>query len=94
MLTLRPYNDFSPTSNWSTFYYFKNVFNDQMIQDLEKMVYANYEFSKGTTGVAELGLTSSYKTNNRDIAYIASTFTMVVRTVISVSFRSKSSIPI
>ena len=70
MLVLRPYNNFSPTSNWSTFYYFKNVFNDQMIQDLEKMVYANYEFSKGTTGVAELGLTSSYKTNNRDIAYI------------------------
>jgi PKHD-type hydroxylase len=38
------------------------------------MVYANYKFSKGRTGVVELGNdTDSYKTNNRDIAYITPT---------------------
>ena len=71
MYPLKPYNDFKPTSNWNTFYYFKNVFNDEMIDQLDKMVYSNYTFSKGRTGVAELGTdTNSYKTNNRDIAYI------------------------
>lgn len=71
MFPLKPYNDFKPTSNWNDFYYYKNVFNDQMIKELEDMVYANYQFSKGRTGVAELGSdTDSYKTNNRDIAYI------------------------
>jgi len=91
MYPLKPYNDFKPTSNWNTFYYFKNVFDDQMIAQLDQMVYSNYTFSKGRTGVAELGQmvysnytfskgrtgvaelgtdTNSYKTNNRDIAYI------------------------
>jgi PKHD-type hydroxylase len=42
-----------------------------MIQELEKMVYTHYTFSKGRTGVKELGNdTDSYYTNNRDIAYI------------------------
>jgi len=71
MYPLKPYNDFQPTSNWNTFYYFKNVFNDRMIRELEQMVHANYKFSKGRTGVKELGTdTDSYKTNNRDIAYL------------------------
>jgi PKHD-type hydroxylase len=71
MYPLRPYNDFIPTSNWNTVYYFKNVFTDQMIQDLDQMVYFNYAFSKGRTGIAELGTdTDSYETNNRNIAYI------------------------
>ena len=71
MFPLKPYNDFKPTSNWNTFYYFKNVFNDQMINDLTQMVESNYEFSKGRTGVKELGTdTDSYDTNNRDIAYL------------------------
>ena len=51
MYPLKPYNDFKPTSNWNTFYYFKNVFDDQMIAQLDKMVYSNYTFSKGRTGV-------------------------------------------
>ena len=68
---LKSYNDFTPTSNWSTYYYFKNVLNDQMINQLTTDVETNYEFHKGQTGVKELGTeTSSYKTNNRDIAYI------------------------
>ena len=68
---LKPYNDFTPTSNWSTFYYYKNVLNDQMINQLTTDVETNYEFRKGQTGVKELGTeSSSYKTNNRDIAYI------------------------
>jgi PKHD-type hydroxylase len=59
------------TSNHMGFYYFKEVFDDQKIKVLEDMVYANYSFSKGRTGVAELGTdTDSYDTNNRDIAYI------------------------
>jgi PKHD-type hydroxylase len=71
MYPLKPYNDFKPTSNWNDFYYFKNVFDDKMIGELEQMVHANYQFSKGRTGVAELGNdTNSYSTNNRDIAYI------------------------
>ena len=71
MLNLQPYNNQKVTSNWNTFYYFKNVFNDQMIRELETMVHQNYKFSKGRTGVAELGNdTDSYETNNRDIAYI------------------------
>lgn len=71
MFPLKPYNDFKPTSNWNDFYYYKNVFDDQMIKELEDMVYANYQFSKGRTGTAELGTdTDSYRTNNRDIAYI------------------------
>jgi len=42
-----------------------------MIKELTDMVYANYTFSKGKTGNKELGtVTDSYKTNNRDIAYI------------------------
>lgn len=71
MFPLIPYNNYTPTSNWNDFYYYKNVFNDEMIKQLEDMVYKNYEFSKGKTGFAELGtVTDSYKTNNRDIAYI------------------------
>jgi PKHD-type hydroxylase len=42
-----------------------------MIGELEQMVKANYKFSKGRTGVRELGTdTDSYETNNRDIAYL------------------------
>ena len=68
---LAPYNNFTPKSNWNTFYYFKNVFDDQMIQRLETQVLPNYKFQKGRTGVPELGNeTDSYETNNRDIAYI------------------------
>lgn len=68
---LIPYNQFTPQSNWNTFYYWKNVFDDNMIRDLTDMVYANYKFEKGKTGTKELGNeTDSYKTNNRDIAYI------------------------
>lgn len=71
MFPLIPYNNYKPTSNWNDFYYYKNVFNDEMIKKLERMVYQNYEFSKGKTGVVELGMdTDSYQTNNRDIAYI------------------------
>ena len=71
MFPLKPYNDFNPTSNWNDYYYYKNVFNDQMIKELENMVHTNYKFSKGRTGIAELGTdTDSYQTNNRDIAYI------------------------
>jgi len=71
MSNLKSYNDFAPTSNWGTFYYFKNIFNDEMINKLTQDVTANYEFSKGRTGVKALGTdTDSYKTNNRDIAYI------------------------
>ena len=71
MFPLKPYNDFKPQSNWNTFYYYKNVFNDQMINNLTQMVESNYEFSKSKTGVEELGnSTDSYETNNRDIAYI------------------------
>jgi len=71
MFNLKSYNDSIPTSNWSNFYYFKNVFNDEMINQLTQDVTANYEFSKGRTGVKSLGTdTDSYETNNRDIAYI------------------------
>ena len=70
-LPLRPYNDFPPTSNWNTFYYCKNILNDQIINDLTQMVESNYKFSKGRTGNKETGTdTDSYATNNRDIAYI------------------------
>ena len=63
---LTPYNDPTPKSNWGTFYYFKNIFNDQMISELEVMVNNNYTFSKGKTGVVELDtITDSYKTNNK-----------------------------
>jgi PKHD-type hydroxylase len=71
MYPLIPYNDFTPDSNWNTFYYFKNVFNDRMIEDLDRMVYSNYTFSKGMVGFRELGnQTDSHETNNRNIAYI------------------------
>ena len=71
MLTLEPYFNFKPNSNWNSFYYFKNIFTDSMIKELEDMVKSNYTFSKGKTGIAELGNdTDSYETNNRDIAYL------------------------
>jgi PKHD-type hydroxylase len=42
-----------------------------MISDLEKLVNNNYTFSKGRTGIAELGNdTDSYESNNRNIAYL------------------------
>ena len=70
-LPLKPYNDFAPTSNWNTYAYYKNVFNDKMINDLTQMVESNYQFTKGRTGVKELGTdTDGYQTNNRDIAYL------------------------
>ena len=34
MFDIKSYNNFKPTSNWNTFYYFKNVMNDQMINKL------------------------------------------------------------
>ena len=43
-LPLKPYNDFTPKSNWNTFAYYKNVFNDQMINDLTQKVESNYKF--------------------------------------------------
>lgn len=65
------YNTPSPTSNWNTFYYWKKILSDEVINDLTKMVENKYTFSKGKTGIAELGTsTDSYKTNNRNIAYI------------------------
>lgn len=68
---LVPYNDFPPKSRWTNYYYKKNMLNNQMVDELTQMVETNYEFEKGKTGVAELGNeTNSYKTNNRDIAYI------------------------
>lgn len=71
MFSLVPYNHFTPKSNWYDFYYYKKVFNDKMITELEKMVSTHYTFSKGRTGAVELGTdTDSYETNNRDIAYI------------------------
>ena len=71
MFPLKPYNDFKPTSNWNTYWYAQNVFNDQMINDLTQMVESNYKFEKGRTGTRELGTdTDSYDTNNRDIAYL------------------------
>lgn len=71
MLTLEPYFNYKPDSNWNTFYYFKNVFDDKMISDLTSYVTQNHQFSKGRTGVSELGnVSDSYETNNRDIAYL------------------------
>jgi PKHD-type hydroxylase len=71
MISLKPYNNDIPTSNWNNFYYFKNVFTDEMISNLENMVHSNYKFEKGTTGIPQLGtVTNSKETNNRDIAYI------------------------
>lgn len=71
MFPLAPYNDFQPQSNWNTFYYFESVFNDEMIKQLEELVETNYKFTKGRTGAVELGNdTDSYRTNNRDIAYL------------------------
>ena len=71
MFPLKPYNDFNPTSNWNTYWYAQNIFNDQMINDLTQMVESNYKFEKGRTGTKELGTdTNDYSTNNRDIAYL------------------------
>lgn len=72
MFPLVPYNNFKPKSNWNNFYFFKNVFNDEMIRELEHLVHTNYNFYKGRTGFAELGSdTDSYETNNRNIAYLS-----------------------
>ena len=72
MFPLTPYNQYKVDSNWNTFYYFKNVFNDNMISDLTSYVTQNYQFSKGITGVPELGnVSDSYESNNRDIAYLS-----------------------
>lgn len=72
MFPLLPYNDYKVDSNWNTFYYFKNVFNDRMISDLTSYVIQNHQFSKGRTGVKELGNdTNSHETNNRNIAYLS-----------------------
>jgi len=71
MLSHIPYFDYQPQSNWSQIYYKANVFNDEMISNLDQMVNSNYQFSKGRTGTKELGDdTDSYETNNRNIAYI------------------------
>jgi PKHD-type hydroxylase len=71
MFSLEVYNSSKPTSNYNRLYHVSNVFTDEMIFHLENMVYSNYTFSKGRTGVLELGNnTDSYETNNRDIAYI------------------------
>lgn len=69
---LTPYNAFTPTSNWNMFQSYNNVFTDKEIEDLETFVHSNYEFSKGKTGATEDGTaTDSYRTNNRDIAYMS-----------------------
>jgi len=71
MFPLEVYSDYKPTSNYNRIYHVSNVFTDEMIFHLENMVHSNYTFSKGRTGTSELGNdTDSYKTNNRDIAYI------------------------
>jgi PKHD-type hydroxylase len=71
MFSLEVYNSSKPTSNYNRLYHVSNVFTDEMIFHLENMVHSNYTFSKGRTGVLELGNdTDSYETNNRDIAYI------------------------
>lgn len=71
MFPLVPYYNYKPSSNWTNFYYFKNVFTDEYIRKVEEYVYSKLQFSKGRTGSQELGTdTDSYKTNNRDIAYI------------------------
>jgi PKHD-type hydroxylase len=71
MFPLEVYTNQTPTSNYNRVYHLSNVFTDEMISHLENMVYSNYTFSKGRTGVLELGNdTDSYETNNRDIAYI------------------------
>tara|TARA_R110000822_G_scaffold253345_1_gene379854 strand:+ start:1476 stop:2087 length:612 start_codon:yes stop_codon:yes gene_type:complete len=71
MFSLEVYNSTQPTSNYNRIYHLSNVFTDEMIFHLENMVHSNYTFSKGRTGVKELGNdTDSYETNNRDIAYI------------------------
>jgi len=71
MLRLEPYNGTKVTSIWNSYYYFENIFNDEMIRNLENMVYQNYSFSKGRVGTAELGTdTDDKEHNNRDIAYI------------------------
>ena len=71
MFPLEVYSDYKPTSNYNRIYHVSNVFTDEMIFHLENMVHSNYTFSKGRTGVLELGNdTDSYETNNRDIAYI------------------------
>ena len=71
MFSLEVYNSPKPTSNYNRVYHVSNVFTDEMIFHLENMVHSNYTFSKGRTGVSELGNdTDSYETNNRDIAYI------------------------
>lgn len=71
MLTFQPYFDFTPQSNWNQIYIKKKVFTDDMISQLENQVLPDYGFSKGRTGARELGTdTDSYRTNNRDIAYI------------------------
>tara|TARA_B100002019_G_scaffold292660_1_gene316576 strand:+ start:2022 stop:2642 length:621 start_codon:yes stop_codon:yes gene_type:complete len=71
---LIPYNNFVPQSNWNTYYYWKNVFDDSMIKKLTDTVNSDYKFEKGKTGTKELGTeTDSYETNNRDIAYLGPT---------------------
>jgi PKHD-type hydroxylase len=71
MFSLEVYNNYKPISNYNRIYHASNIFTDEMISYLENMVHSNYTFSKGRTGIPELGNdTDSYKTNNRDIAYI------------------------
>lgn len=66
-----PHIDYKVNSIWDTFYYFNNFFKDEYIDRLDKLIKENYTFSKGKTGSTELGMdTDSYKTNNRNIAYI------------------------
>lgn len=69
MLPLQPYNNEKITSLWSTFYHKENVFNDQMINELEHLVNTNYQFEKGRTGSYETGFDDT-KSNNRNIAYL------------------------
>jgi len=66
-----PYIDYKVNSIWDTFFYFENFFKDKYINRLDKIVKNNYTFSKGKTGsVTNNTVTDSYKTNNRDIAYL------------------------
>lgn len=71
MLQLSPTYLPTPQSQWTTVTQYKNIFSDQIINDLTQMVTSNYKFEKGETGSQILGTaTSSYSTNHRQIAYI------------------------
>lgn len=55
--------------DFGDFYYFNDVFTEELIEKTHKMIVLNrYVLKKGETGYGEN--TDSEKTNNRDIAYV------------------------